>query len=506
MHRVLDELQKLRSGPDDDTVHDLRVAIRRCRSIAAVMEEVDPHPDWPEMRKAARKLFRGLGAMRDAQVLEDWVKQLAPEDDPVRAQFLAHLKTNEKDYSGSAERLASKFNTEKWRALDHALRQRIRVVPIGGLAAECLALERLEQAREHHTVALRTASPKPWHGLRIALKKFRYAVESLLPEHYAAWSKNLKRLQDLLGDIHDLDVLAEKLSELHIAAETSDPWHHKIEQERNQRIETYRQLTLGKTSLWHEWRHALPYGDRLGAAVSARLGATARAADKHARRTAQESRVALRLFDILRRRGAAPLFEQPTTLQIMRAAARLHGVSNLGNRRAAPKAVRKFLKSLALPPNWSADDWDLMTWSIRYQRGPEPKQKNGFGKLNEAQQNMVRIVAGTLRLARALRKTGVQSPVGLRSEKSLDAFVVRVPALPDTAETAGRLAVAKHLLEAVLPKPFILKPVPQLERPQAAAAIQGALTTQGMPPAQSPADSATSPDAPDVPPIAAASD
>lgn len=478
MNRVLEELAKFRSTPDDDTVHDLRVVIRRCRSLAAVMQEVDPDPAWPQMRKAARKLFRGLGAVRDVQVLESWVKLLGPEGDPLRPQLLAALKTGEAERTASSARVAAKFDTKGWLAFEPILRRRIRLVPVSGAAAQCLALERLEEARDRHAHALRTNHAKPWHGLRIALKKFRYTIECLLPEHYAAWRKNLKRLQDLLGDIHDLDVLAEKLAELHVAAETADPWRLRIEQERHQRVETYRQLTLGKTSLWHEWRLALPSGERLNSAIAARLGVTARAADKHIRRSAEESRLALRLFAILLRQSAAPLFKAASTRKVMPASARLHGVSVLADRRASPKAIRKFLRNLALPPTWSSEDWDLLTWSVRFQRGPEPEQKNGFAKLSEAQQSIVRTIAGILRLARALRKAGIQSPVGFRSEKSLDAVVIRIPALPDTAEAAGHLARAKHLLESVLPKPLILKSVlAQTENQPAAPAPTTATPT-----------------------------
>jgi CHAD domain-containing protein len=469
MNRVLEELAKFRSTADDDTVHDLRVVIRRCRSLAAVMEEIDPDPAWPQMRKAARKLFRGLGAVRDAQVLENWVKQLGPEGDPLRPQLLAALKAGEAERAASSVRVAVKFDTKSWIAFAPLLRRRIRLVPVGGAAAQCLALERLEEARDRHAHALRTNHAKPWHGLRIALKKLRYTVECLLPEHYAAWRKNLKRLQDLLGDIHDLDVLADKLAELHVAAEAADPWRLRIEQERHQRVETYRQLTLGTTSLWHEWRLALPSGERLDSAIAARLGVTARAADKHVRRSAQESRIALRLFDILLRQSAAPLFKAASTRKIMRASAQLHGVSVLADRRGSPKAIRKFLRNLALPPTWSSEDWDLLTWSVRFQRGPEPEQKNGFAKLSEAQQSVIRAIAGILRLARALRKAGIQSPVGFRSERSLDALVIRVPALPDTAEAAGRFAKAKHLLESVLPKPLILRSVPVRTKSQPAS-------------------------------------
>jgi CHAD domain-containing protein len=171
----------------------------------------------------------------------------------------ASFESNEPKLRENALRLAGKFDQKSWKRLERALRQRSRLVPIGGLAAECLALERFESARELHSKALRTEKPKPWHALRIGLKRFRYTVESLLPEHYAVWSDNLKRLQDLLGEIHDLDVLAEvvKKSDFHETEDSLKLWHEFIERERGERIETYRQLTLGKTSLWNVWRSGL---------------------------------------------------------------------------------------------------------------------------------------------------------------------------------------------------------------------------------------------------------
>src|SRR5260370_1535218 len=95
MDRVIKELENVRSSPDADAVHDLRVAIRRCRSVAAVMEEVDPDPAWPAMRKVPRKLFRKLGALRDAQVMDEWVKKLAPETDSVRTHLQASFESSE---------------------------------------------------------------------------------------------------------------------------------------------------------------------------------------------------------------------------------------------------------------------------------------------------------------------------------------------------------------------------------------------------------------------------
>jgi CHAD domain-containing protein len=469
MNRVLEELEALQSSPGPETVHDLRVAIRRCRSLAAVMEEIDSDPAWPQMRKVARKLFRGLGAVRDAQVMEEWIKKLGPENDPLRMQLLASLETDEKQRSADALHVAAKFNEKEWASLDRQLRKRVRLVPVGGLAAECLALERFEEAKELHNRALRTEKPKPWHALRIGLKRFRYTVEGFLPEHHAAWGENLKRLQDLLGDIHDLDVLSETIEDTKVAGapESRRAWQEKIHLERHKRVETYRHLTLGKASLWQEWRHNLPHGQRLEAAARARLRATARAASAHSRRTAQIARVALRVFEVLRRVQAAPVFQEPASRRMMEAAARLHGAGTVENRLLSQKAVRKSLLSLTVPPNWTPDEWDLMAWAVRFHRGPEPKQKNGFAKLSEEHQTTVRALAGVLRLARILKKSGLETAVGLRCEKSADAIVLSVPGLLDTAETAARLAAAKHLLESVLDKPLILKSVPKPEKPPA---------------------------------------
>lgn len=471
MNRVLEELGSLHTSPDPDTVHDLRVAIRRCRSLAAVMAEVDLDPAWPEMRKLARRLFRGLGALRDAQVMEEWIKKFGAEDDPLRAQLLSSIESDERRLTESALRVAAKFDEKEWTRLERHLRQRIRLIPVGGLAAECLALERFEEAKELHNRALRTEKPKPWHALRIGIKRFRYTVEGFLPDHYAAWSENLKRVQDLLGDVHDLDVFAEMLEQARTSetSELSQAWEEKVSLQRHERMETYRQITLGKTSLWIDWRHNLPYGERLEAAATARLGATARATVVNPRRTGQVARIAIRVFDLLQRASAAPVFQQAALRRIMLAAAKLHGVGGSGGRQLSQKAARKFLLALTVPPNWTSEEWDLMAWAVRFHRGPEPKLKNGFAKLSEERQTTVRSLAGLLRLARALRKCGLESSRGMRLESSADAIVLSIPGLTDTAETAARLAAAKHLLESVLPKPLILKSVPKPEASSAAA-------------------------------------
>src|SRR6202012_3836415 len=102
------------SSENEDAVHDLRVSLRRCRSIASVMETVDPEPAWREMRQTGKKLFHGLGALRDAHVLRDWVKKLAPAEDPIAAAVLQDLSDQEPTLQDKALRASRKFDQKNW--------------------------------------------------------------------------------------------------------------------------------------------------------------------------------------------------------------------------------------------------------------------------------------------------------------------------------------------------------------------------------------------------------
>src|SRR5215470_6198692 len=88
MERVLEECDRVGSTFAPDPVHDLRVALRRCRSVADGLMAIDPDPAWKQMKKAGKRLFSSLGELRDAQVMEEWVHKLDTPDDPVTSALL----------------------------------------------------------------------------------------------------------------------------------------------------------------------------------------------------------------------------------------------------------------------------------------------------------------------------------------------------------------------------------------------------------------------------------
>ena len=461
MERVLKELEHVRKDPAADPVHDLRVAIRRCRSLGAVMQEVDPDPAWRQMRQVPKKLFRRLGALRDAQIIDEWVKQLAPNEDPLRMKLHAAFAANEPELRQRALRTAEKFEEKSWSRLERKLRKRARLVPCSSLAAQCLAVERFEEAKELHTRAQRTDKPKPWHELRVGLKRLRYTVESLLPEQYALWSDNLKRLQDLLGEVHDLDVLWSAAARANVFPdlEARSRWQKRIGDERARRIETYRNKMLGKESLWQVWRAQLPDRKQIESAAWLRLKLWASLLDPDFKHSLHVMRLALQLYDGLAVNGKTPEAAGQDRA-ILGIAALLHDVGRYKGEKGHHKASYRMIRRLAPPLGWTAQD--LLTAGIvaRYHRGTLPQfRQKPFQGLSPAQRRDILRLAAVLRLANAFdaRRDGRIQRLEVQSQNGWLQIAAQGYSVRDRA--AESIAAARHLLETVYHRPVMVKPM-----------------------------------------------
>jgi len=478
MERVLVECDRA-AGFEADPVHDLRVAIRRCRSLADGLMALDSDPAWKEMKKAGRKLFRALGELRDMQVLEEWIEKLARDEqdknDPVVVKLLDHVHAREADCKQLAWKDLDQFDRKRWRQWSRTLPRRASRVRPGSAVYLHLALEKWTAAYDLHKRAMRTRSQVALHDLRVGIKRFRYTVENFLPEQHAKWGTDLKELQDLLGEVHDLDVLWS--TALAIQAfpdlESRRRWHDKITHERNKRVERYRELMLGKHSLWRTWRAQLPQGPQLRAAALSRLRVWASYLDPDFAHSHRVSQLALDLYEGLTRAGVVGHAPQAASQgsvatatshasdarEILQAAAFMHDVGKAKGHDNHHKKSYRMIRKLARPLGWTPRELELAAVVARYHRGalPRPRSK-AMQALELPDRHLAMQLSGLLRLANAL-DTRNGAPPKLTVELHDRIIRIHAAGYSPLDRTAENIAAARHLLETVLRLPVIVKPL-----------------------------------------------
>ena len=192
---------------------------------------------------------------------------------PPAQALLKILAVREAEQKLEAHAALEEFDRKQWRQWTRSLPARAARIRLGSPLFKHLALERWTEARELHNRALRNRSQTAFHSLRIGIKRFRYIVENFLPTEHKAWSNDLKEMQDLLGDVHDLDVLWSTAVSCHIFpdADSRQRWHQRILAERTKRLDRYRDKMIGPDSLWQVWRAALPQGKQIQALATQRM-------------------------------------------------------------------------------------------------------------------------------------------------------------------------------------------------------------------------------------------
>lgn len=461
MARVLEECDRVESKFAADPVHDLRVALRRCRSMADGIMTFDPDPAWKQMRKAGKKLFSSLGELRDIQVMQEWVNKLGSPEDPVTGTLLRHLDSREAQHKGGAAEALCEFDRKQWQRWGKSLPARAARIRTGSLLFKHLALERWTDAYALHRRALRAKSQLAWHGLRIGLKRFRYIVENFLPEQHEAWIGDLKQVQDLLGEVHDLDVLWNTALEIRAFPdiEARHRWHTKILEERGRRIQQYREKMLGRGSLWHVWRAQLPAGLQIEVAALKRLELWASVFDPDLKHSRHVARLALQLYD-----GMAPNdgenVHRRKEREILQIAALLHEVGLSKGAKNHHKATYRMIQKLEPPLGLDKNRLQMVAFICRYHRGVLPRSgQRAFAAIDRSERHLAQRLAGILRLADAFDADHQGHVHRLQATSRNGHLLISAQGYNARDRLAEDIAAGRHLLELVCRRPVVVKPL-----------------------------------------------
>jgi CHAD domain-containing protein len=213
-------LPAIRDG-DQEGIHAARIATRRLRELLPLIGY--PATGGADLAAEFKSIGRSLGDVRDADVqsalmrhLESRIPAAAPALVVVRqkrerkrlALVRALIKQLEERDIGKlldAARIAGRAHLPAWSWSRPAWEQRLRRALV----------ERAAESRRAIAHATGVYFPNRAHKLRIALKKFRYAAE--IADETAVWAahddiRDLKRGQDVLGDLHDRQALIDHLT------------------------------------------------------------------------------------------------------------------------------------------------------------------------------------------------------------------------------------------------------------------------------------------------------
>lgn len=456
MEQVVLDAEKARDGFKADPVHDLRVAIRRCRSMAEGFGTIDAEPAWKKMRRTAKPVFAALGNLRDVQVQMEWVEILGEEGDPVRKKLMDYFNQRETELKTVAEKELAAFDIAQWQQWTDLLDQRSKLLPPGGDVFQVMALERWRNARQLQTVALRSRSKSGLHALRIGIKKFRYIVENFLPHLYDAWHKDLKKMQDLLGEVHDLDVLAEtaRVQRVYENSEQRLQWTTITRRERLQRVDTYRSKMVGKQTPWQLWRAGLPDGETLHTAVLKMFETWSQFRDPDLSHTRRTLAMSLTIFDQLDPQPRA--YEHVSLRDLLAIAVLTHEVGH-GHKRKHHKQTVHMLDRLDAPPGWSPIHLHIIGMIARYHRGALPADsQKPYAELPADAKPIVHSLGGILRLADALDRGRNHSVAKIKADKSGSALTIQAAGYQPLSEAAEKIAAARHLLESAIGIPIVV--------------------------------------------------
>ena len=221
------EVEGVMTSADIEYIHRMRVATRRVRSTLAIFSESFPKKDYKQYLKDIRAVTKALGAARDLDVQLELIQQLHPLfSDPRLAPGVNRLQLRLKQQRQVAQ--SQVIKAMKTLEDDETLRRIARWAAPWLEQVEDIYLyspalfelgfssikTRLQELLVFDEPVRVETNVAQLHAMRISAKHLRYtmeAFESLYRDEIKPFITQTRKLQDLLGSIHDADVWTEMI-------------------------------------------------------------------------------------------------------------------------------------------------------------------------------------------------------------------------------------------------------------------------------------------------------
>ena len=225
---------------DADALHRTRVTSRRLRELLPILR-LDA-ATTRKLNRRLRRITRRLGVVRDFDVLIALVAELHRDRRYSKKALKALEGSVEAQRNEARQRLEARLPKVKLQRLARRLKRVARQLESGDesdrhagkprwaraslWAIEARATRRAERVRAAIEAAGTVYAPAALHQVRIALKKLRFALELKAEAENQRAVRDiavLKTSQDLLGRLHDFQVLLDHAREMQESQASADP-------------------------------------------------------------------------------------------------------------------------------------------------------------------------------------------------------------------------------------------------------------------------------------------
>lgn len=203
---------------DAETIHDLRVATRRLEAALDTLADRVPDRERARLIRRSRKIRRRLEKERNAWVMLALLKELKGLMSADEIEGVIKLKRRLRKTARSGGRISSRHGRDGIPPIAPRLREALRALGPGHAASpEELLGARLGPKLRELLLACEAAKGggvEEMHRLRIAIKSYRYMLEVLVEAglpRLGARVRQARSMQQALGELHDLDVLIERV-------------------------------------------------------------------------------------------------------------------------------------------------------------------------------------------------------------------------------------------------------------------------------------------------------
>lgn len=203
-------LEQYLEEPSEKNIHDIRIAIRRLESAYRILpKKLRKKKGNQDYMEEAKKLFKVNTQIRDFDIIcENFERQGSSK----YLELVNYLKNRREDELKTAHQLALKAKglpllKLKNKDIDQSkLNKRFQKI-VSDLTT---------QIQENIPIVIDDDKKiEELHKLRKDFKKLRYSIELSSDTTRPLKSiKNLKKIQDLLGEIHDCDIMLDYLREI----------------------------------------------------------------------------------------------------------------------------------------------------------------------------------------------------------------------------------------------------------------------------------------------------